>query len=90
MKEDKEFKMPFLTNSKIMMVEFIRKSKRVSALDEFLNEFGTFEIQRLFMKVFNKNEQEFLEKNWRDLGLREMLATKSDTEALPEDWFRKV
>ena len=89
MDKRKEFKMPFLTNSKIMMVEFIRKSKRVSALNEFLTDFGTFEIQRLFMKVFNKCEQEFLEKNWRDLGLREMLATKSTEERLPENWFRE-
>lgn len=90
MKEKIEFKMPFLTNSKGMMIEFIRKSKRVSALNEFLTDFGTFEIQRLYMKVFNKFEQEFLEKNWRELGLREMLATKSDEERLPENWFRKI
>jgi hypothetical protein len=73
-----------------MMIEFVRKSRRVFGFDVILQEFGTFEIQRLYMRVFNKIEREFLEKNWRDQGIRQLLQTDSDQERLPENWFRKI
>lgn len=86
---ENSFQMPFLTNSKQMMLEFIRKSNRVSSLSNFLHEFSTLQIQKLYMKVFNKMERDYLEKNWREQNSTYLLRTKYDTERLPENWFRE-
>ena len=87
--EKEKFQISFLTNSKQMMVEFIRKSNRVSALSEFLHDFSVYEIQRLYEKVFNKLERDYLEKNWREKNSAQLLRTKYDVERLPENWFRE-
>jgi hypothetical protein len=83
-----KFQMPFLSNSKQMMLEFVKESRRLSSLHPFFQSFSTLEMQRIYMKCFSKGERRYLEDNWRKLGLIEMLRTKYPYERLPVDWFR--
>lgn len=89
MKNKKEIQMPFLTDSKPMMLEAIITSKRVSAIENILHEFDVFSIQKLFLRVFNQIERQFLLEHWNELNIRQQLASKALHEPLPENWFRE-
>jgi hypothetical protein len=89
METKKYLEMQFLSDSKPMMLESIRLSKRLPALQEILERFSTLEVQRIYNKLFNKLERHFLQERYAKQGLAESFKTKYDFEKLPENWFRE-
>ena len=89
METKKYLEMQFLSDSKPMMLEAIVFSKRLPALQNILERFSTLEIQRIFNKLFNKLERQFLQERFMAQGLVEAFKTKYEYDKLPENWFRE-